>query len=77
MTWQEGMTKVGYAARYYDGKFAGIDANSGGYPYATENLQEMKIWRASEKEEAIRYVSMFPKLWLVGVTIRLEEYPAD
>lgn len=45
-----------------DGRYAGIDHSSGGYPYPTDSLNRAELW--SDKKEIIRYQDMFPHLKL-------------
>lgn len=54
----------------YHGKFAGMDHNSGGYPYATELISNTYIWNDLDKVESYR--KSFPCLDLYELNIELK-----
>lgn len=54
-------------------EFIGIDSASGGYPYATQSIQNAKFW--NNKNAAKEYKSSFPnEIWsLHSIVIMTEE----
>jgi len=68
--YQQLYTEEGFASQYIkDGKLAGMDAPSGGYPYPTMDIQNVKVWET--REEAQKYVASFKELRVVQVQISL------
>jgi hypothetical protein len=57
---------------YPNGKFAGLDSNSGGYPYPTDNLNNVKFW--TSLEEAKTHQAMFKELVIHKFTWDSVEY---
>jgi hypothetical protein len=51
-----------YNHQEYHGKWAGMDDNSGGYPYATEQFGAAHIWYEHNYQEMLRYKATFPCL---------------
>ncbi len=46
-----------FCLRYKNGKFVGVDYNSGGYPYETDNPKQIEYFRT--EEQAKDYVGHF------------------
>lgn len=45
-----------YVLKYPNGKYAGMDQNSGGYPFETDNLNQINYWSETQFEEMHRYM---------------------
>jgi len=58
---------------FWNNQPIGIDLNSGGYPFKTENPNNIKYWIS--KEEAIKYCDMFPnnRMWAKEIQFRILE----
>lgn len=51
--------KTYFVLRYPNGMLVAIDSNSGGYPYETDNPNQVRFWPSIEEPE--RYKRMFTK----------------
>lgn len=63
-----------YALKYPDGKFAGMDHHSGGYPFPTENINEINYWGEDQLEEMKKYMEG-TKLIPFEVIVSISETP--
>ena len=57
------MINIYYALQYPDGRFVGIDHQSGGYPYPCEHINSAWLLEATEKNlvEMKGFVKSFPR----------------
>ena len=62
-----------YVLKYPNGKYAGMDQNSGGYPYETETLNDVNYWHESQLEKMKDYVSSFKELKVFEIELHTIE----
>lgn len=60
-----------YVFKYPSGKFAGMDQDSGGYPYETSTPGGIKFWY--NLKDALDYGKMFKDLTLYKIEFKLEK----
>ena len=59
--------------KYENGRYAGMDHASGGYPYAADNVFQPYQWQGKPIKDLKHYKEMFPELILTRIEVTLNE----